>query len=249
MRQELPFRRHEREEGIESSHRRKTHWRGRSLKERTLGYQWQKPSKMCWGQGWGDNTDYLDSVGHPCNHGAYLAAHGLLLEPQLRFLTPASDSVLQLLKSIPQCTTQSELRGHTLDSVGIRIQILVAYDLVAGGRTLPADDRTPGQEELPDPVPPLAVLCGHLGFVAQPVPVPSPEGGRVVDADRVDRLDLEAGGLERGDEPGQWGGRVCAGEDIPASWSVRELLISKGSSNALVHKESPDEIFVQPWLA
>lgn len=80
---------------------------------------------------------------------------------------------------------QAELGREALDAVG-GVQVLDHDHLEAGGAALARGDGGPGQEELPDAEPALAVLgLDGLG-VAQPVAVPAPEGARVVDADGVD---------------------------------------------------------------
>ena len=70
-----------------------------------------------------------------------------------------------------------------------RVEVLVARELVARGTTCPRDERGPRQEEVEDPVPPLAVLFHDLVLVGDPVLVPLLEGERVVDADVVDLSD------------------------------------------------------------
>lgn len=52
------------------------------------------------------------------------------------------------------------------------------------------------QEVDPDPVPPNAVFLDDLVLVHLPVQVPPVQGGRVVNAEYVHRLDLEVCGLE-----------------------------------------------------
>jgi hypothetical protein len=50
-----------------------------------------------------------------------------------------------------------------------------------------------GEEEDPDPVPPLSVLGNDLVLVADPVQVPPMDRGRVVHAKNVDASNLEVG--------------------------------------------------------
>lgn len=52
------------------------------------------------------------------------------------------------------------------------------------------------QEVDPDPVPPNAVFLDDLVLVHLPVEVPSVQGGGVVNAKHVHRLDLKVRGLE-----------------------------------------------------
>ncbi len=93
---------------------------------------------------------------------------------------------------------------------------------------VPRSDGGRREEVEPDAVPAVTVLLHDLVLVADPVLVPAPEGGRVVDAEDVDVLDLEAGGLELIDDPAERAGGVGAGEDV------------------LVHEETPDEVLVLP---
>lgn len=79
--------------------------------------------------------------------------------------------------------------------------------------------------------PSLAVLGLNLVTVAEPVSVPAPESSRVVNANGVDALDLEAGALELVDNPAKRSGSVGAGEDV------------------LGHEQTPDEILVLPGLS
>lgn len=111
------------------------------------------------------------------------------------------------------------------------VEVLDDDHLEAGGAALAGGDDGPGEEELPDAVPLLAVLCVDGLGVAEPVTVPAPEGARVVDADGVDALDLPAGALEAADVVGERGGGVGAGEDV------------------LVEVKTPDEVLVLPGLA
>lgn len=119
---------------------------------------------------------------------------------------------------------------NAIDAVG-GVQVLDHDHLVAGGAALARGDGGPGQEELPDTIPALAVLgLDGLG-VAEPVAVPAPEGARVVHADRVDTgcevsmtsvvlrlldspLDLPSGALETTNVVGKRGGGVGARKDV-----------------------------------
>lgn len=79
--------------------------------------------------------------------------------------------------------------------------------------------------------PSLAVLGLGLFTVAHPVSVPSPESSRVVNADSVNLLDLEASGLELVDSPTKGSRSIGAREDV------------------LVHEKTPVEVLVLPSLA
>lgn len=79
--------------------------------------------------------------------------------------------------------------------------------------------------------PSFAVLGLNLVLVAHPVPVPAPEGGRVVDTDGVNSLDLEAGTLKAVNDEAKRSRGIGTGEDV------------------LVHEQTPDEVLVLPRLA
>jgi hypothetical protein len=79
--------------------------------------------------------------------------------------------------------------------------------------------------------PAVAVLGLDLVLVAEPVAVPPPQSSRVVDADGVDHLDLEAGTLESVDDEAEGSRGVGAGEDV------------------FVHEETPGEVLKLPGLA
>lgn len=61
---------------------------------------------------------------------------------------------------------------------------------------IPADNGAVRQEEDPDSVPSVTVNRGHLVLVADPVLVPSVNGGRVVDTEDVNVLDFKASTFE-----------------------------------------------------
>lgn len=122
---------------------------------------------------------------------------------------------------------EPELARHALDAVS-RVDILHTRNLVTRRAPLARDDGAVCEEELPYPVPPLAVLGADLGRVGEPVAVPAPDGRTVMYADGVDGLDLETSSLEFVDEPKQRRRGVGAGEDV------------------LVHEETPDEVFILP---
>jgi hypothetical protein len=68
------------------------------------------------------------------------------------------------------------------------VQVLDDDHLVAGGAALARGDGGPGEEQLPDAEPALAVLGVDQVGVAEPVAVPAPERAGVVDADGVDAV-------------------------------------------------------------
>lgn len=113
----------------------------------------------------------------------------------------------------------------------ICVEVLHKRNLEARSGTLARSDGRIGEEILPDAEPALAVLGRDLVLIGDPVAVPSPKGRRVVDANGVDHLDLEAGALELVDDPAKGAGCVSAGEDV------------------LVHEETPGEILELPGLA
>ena len=84
-----------------------------------------------------------------------------------------------------QRTRKTKLRPEAVDTVR-GIEVLDNHHLVAGGAALARSNGRPGKKELPDAIPALAVLGRDLLRVAKPVSVPTPEGARVVNADRVD---------------------------------------------------------------
>jgi hypothetical protein len=127
-------------------------------------------------------------------------------------------------------TSEAVLGGNALDTVG-RVDVLDEGELPAGGTTLAGSDGGGSQEVLPNAEPALSVLSLDLVLVTHPVPVPAPEGGRVVDTDGVDGLDLEAGALELVDDETERGGSISTGE------------------NVLVHEQTPNEVLVLPGLA
>lgn len=101
-------------------------------------------------------------------------------------------------------------------------------NLVAGGRSLARDDGRPGKEDLPGAEPLFAVGGSDRLLVRHPVQVPAVDGGRVVDSNGVDILDLETSALELLDNPVQGHGSISTREDV------------------LGHEETPDEILVLP---
>ena len=145
-------------------------------------------------------------------------------------------------------SSEAILRVDTLNTVG-GVDVLDEGDLPAGSTTLAGSDGGSSKEVLPDlnnvslmlinlmqekgayAEPSLAVLGFDLLTVAHPVTVPPPESGRVVNANRVNALDLKTGTLEFVDDEAKGSASVGTGE------------------NVLVHEETPDEILVLPRLA
>lgn len=66
-----------------------------------------------------------------------------------------------------------------------------------------------GEEEDPDPVPPLSVLGNDLVLIADPVQVPPMNRGRVVHAKNVDASNLEVGVFKLA-RSRIWSGRIHA---------------------------------------
>lgn len=80
-------------------------------------------------------------------------------------------------------------------------------------------------------VPSVAVLGLDLILVGDPVSIPSPESGRVVDTNGIDVLDFPSRTFDRANVVVEWARSVGAREDV------------------LVHEETPDEILVLPALS
>lgn len=112
-----------------------------------------------------------------------------------------------------------------------RVDVLDQGDLVAGGSTLTGDDGGVSKEEFPNLEPPDTVLSDNGLLVTEPVSVPSPESGRVVNTDGVDRFALETGGLKVVNEETKWSRGVGSWEDVS------------------VHEKTPDEVLELPGLA
>lgn len=127
-------------------------------------------------------------------------------------------------------TREGKSRGLVLDAVEA-VDVLVENNLVASSATLASNDGGRGKEELPDAEPPLAILGNDLVLVGEPVPVPSPEGSRVVDTNGINTLNFPAGLLALVNVETERSGSVSAGEDV------------------LVHEQTPDEILKLPRLA
>lgn len=79
--------------------------------------------------------------------------------------------------------------------------------------------------------PALSVLGLDLVAVAHPVPVPAPEGSRVVHTNGINSLDLKASALEAVHDEAKRSTGVSTGEDV------------------LVHEKTPDQVLVLPGLA
>lgn len=148
-------------------------------------------------------------------------------------------------------TGKTELGLDSLNTVG-GVDVLDEGELPAGGTTLSRGDSRGSQEVLPDlgcvshinlgiperePLvetyaePSLAVLLLNLILVAHPVPVPAPQGSRVVNTDSINTLDLETSTLETVDDESKRGTSIGTREDV------------------LVHEQTPDEVLVLPRLA
>ncbi len=76
------------------------------------------------------------------------------------------------------------------------LAVFVADDLETGGVSLGGDMDRPAQEDLPEAEPVDAIFRLHCGLVAHPVVVPAIDRDRVVDADVLNRVDLETGLLK-----------------------------------------------------
>lgn len=79
---------------------------------------------------------------------------------------------------------------------------------------VPRDDGGICKEEDPDAVPALAVRLEDLVLVGDPVEVPPVERGRVMNAEDINVLDLEASRLQLVDDPAEGARGISAGEDI-----------------------------------
>lgn len=82
-------------------------------------------------------------------------------------------------------TSDTKLSAVAVDTVH-SVQVLLDHDLEASSAALAGSDNGPSKEEFPDSEPAGAVLGLDDVEVAEPVAVPAPEGGGVVDADGVD---------------------------------------------------------------
>lgn len=84
---------------------------------------------------------------------------------------------------------KAELGRPAVDTV-VGVQVLNHNNLEAGGTALARGNDGPGQEELPNSVPALAVLGIDNLLVAEPVAVPTPESTRVVYTDGIDTKNI-----------------------------------------------------------
>lgn len=116
---------------------------------------------------------------------------------------------------------------HTQNTV-ISVEILVQRELEDASAALPRDDGAVGEEEDPDAVPAFTILSNNLLSVINPVQVPLPNGGAIVDTQDIDVLDLKTGCFNLPDDPPKRAGGISTWEDI------------------LVHEETPNEVFVLP---
>jgi hypothetical protein len=137
---------------------------------------------------------------------------------------------LKVSTAVIKSAVEVELGLNAINAVG-GVDVLDKSDLEASSTALAGDDGRVGKEELPDTEPSLAVLGLDLVLVGHPVAVPSPEGGRVVNTNSINVLDLEAGTLELVDNPAERSRSVSTREDV------------------LVHEETPGQILVLPSLA
>ena len=123
------------------------------------------------------------------------------------------------------------LGDHLLAVVGVAV--LDRGDHEAGGSPGAGNVGGPAEEKVEDPVPPLAVLGNHLVLVLDPVVEPVLDGERVVDADGVDLLDLEASELELADDPPEGHRGVGARENVLGHEEApHEVLILEGAAEA-----------------
>lgn len=163
--------------------------------------------------------------------------------PQIRSTFGSGISPLQVLlddvglgegtstvNSVLASSGKAVLSVDTLNTVG-GVDVLDKGELPASGTTLARGDGGGSKEVLPNAEPALAVLGLDLVTVAHPVPVPAPEGSRVVHTDGVDGLDLESGTLKTVHDETKRGTGISTGEDV------------------LVHEKTPDKVLVLPRLA
>lgn len=115
----------------------------------------------------------------------------------------------------------------TVDAV-VCVEVFVKGDLEEGSASLPGDDGGPGEEEDPDAVPAVTIGSDNLVLVRDPVLVPVPDGGRVVNTEDVNVLDLKAVIFELTNDPVESAACIGTREDI------------------FVHEQTPDEILVLP---
>lgn len=92
---------------------------------------------------------------------------------------------LALSLSSRERTSDAKLSAVAVDTVH-GVQVLLDHDLEASSAALAGSNNGPSKEEFPDPEPAGAVLGLDDVEVAEPVAVPAPESGGVVDADGVD---------------------------------------------------------------
>lgn len=121
-----------------------------------------------------------------------------------------SGNVLGLLVKLDMDTSMVGGPEHPV----VRIEVLVHRDLEHSGGTLtrhgikqlmyaedkkghpPTCDSRPGQEECPSPEPFITIFCDDRVLVGQPVQIPPPDRGRIVDPKHVDGFDLKVSLLE-----------------------------------------------------
>src|SRR5207248_2689282 len=91
---------------------------------------------------------------------------------------------------------------------------LVRDDLQAIAAALHPGEDGPGEEQVPEPVPTLAIRPDHPVAVLHPVLVPAMDGHAVVDVDVLHAADLESGLLELCGHEREGKARVGARVDV-----------------------------------
>lgn len=151
---------------------------------------------------------------------------------------------------------------HIVDAV-VRVQVLVQSNLENGSRSLsvghgsvserivkrvdlPAGNGSRRQEVRPSPEPFLAVLGENVVLVAEPVLVPPPESGRVVNAEDVNVLDLEPCVFHCLEVPVQRARSISAREHIFVHEETPGRRLAGGCENGGVF--SPNKVLVSPSL-
>ena len=69
----------------------------------------------------------------------------------------------------------------------VRIQVLAQHNLKTRSRTSPCDDDCRSKKILPNPKPSNTIIGHDFFLVGSPIPVPSPECGRIMDANIINR--------------------------------------------------------------
>lgn len=181
--------------------------------------------------------------------------------------------------SSSESALDAELRADAVDTVD-GVEVLVHEDLEAGGAALARGDDGPGEEEFPDLLgeggtrlvcdllggesilgemgirtysePALAVLGLDGVGVAEPVAVPSPQGGGVVHADGVDaKIEVSAIPFTQRNLLGE---NFNSPLNLKASPLKRARVVPQGSrsvsatEDVFVQVDAPDEVLVLPSL-